>query len=55
MRSVCAPKEIIALRSPQQIMEALTAGIMREPAAGMSAANLEAVVRYLKQSVSETQ
>ena len=49
------PKEIIALRSPQQIMEALTTGIMREQAAGLSPTSLEAVVRYLNQSVSETQ
>lgn len=42
------PREVLALRTHDYIVEALTNGAMREYAAGMSAAEIEAVTRYLK-------
>ena len=46
------PKEIIASRSHQHIVDTLTNGIMRAQATGLSAASIAAVAQYLKQSAS---
>lgn len=42
------PRELIALRSQAAIVAALTDGVMREQAAGLSEAEVEAVARYLQ-------
>ncbi len=42
------PRELIAMRSTATIIAALTGGVMREEAAGLSAAEIEAVAWYLQ-------
>jgi len=49
------PRELIASRPVQHIVDTLTNGIMREQAAGLSAVNIGAVARHLKQSASGAQ
>lgn len=42
------PRELLSLRRYQDIVAVLTAGAMREQAAGLTTAEIEAVARYLK-------
>jgi mono/diheme cytochrome c family protein len=42
------PRRVLATRSHERIVQALSTGVMRAPAAGLSAEQIEALARYLK-------